>query len=628
MNTTQNVFCSYCNRRIKGISYNHMLWKSYKICIFCKNNLKSCFSCEKKIKKNIDKFVCCTCGSTNDNLCEECRKLPVICCDKNLSTFIAEILYFLDYYLDIIIPRDFILFQNIYTFNKINFNEMNHCCTFEFDSIKNNKIDTSSYYINFEKRKLNNENSSQYHVKENYSNTSYQLYDSCISNLKNKIVTDLGDETRKKKNGIIRNFFSKLKILKKKEKNNENYTNETKLIQHDEKSKLFTSLKSTNIQKEKLKNKNGTKIIILKNEKLSNLIKKDELTNSFVSTSRNNLNKNEKKENMTSSRGLSLHNTTEPLFEYLKKLRRINKSKRKSYDSIFSTNENNEEMNYSNIEEYKIIMEKYNLNFVLYFMNRYNENEMYTRLLNNELKYYDILYLNNVFKNKYNETTVASCGCVTITKKKLLQMHEQNKRLSNYKFNNINLEYISMYYNESIKLIDHFSLTDSLPKISFFFFISHELMHTYLWVSKPKKSKYFEQIYQIVKKLHDMSFFVKKQDNSECHKNLSFYLSPELEEAICIYVSIEFIQHIKKVLNNYSKENIYEKELINYYIQKYEKSKSLMYGTNFRALKKIIHNYKIKDIINIIHDIYLSKFYPIITFDLLKAVISLINFKL
>ncbi|CRG95054.1 conserved Plasmodium protein, unknown function [Plasmodium gallinaceum] len=613
MNDYQDIICSYCHKIIRGVAYSHLFWRSYKMCLSCKNNLKSCFACEKKIKKNIFNSVCCSCGSLNDNLCEECRKLAIVCCNKNTSTIIGEILYFLDNYLDIKIPRDFILLQNIYTFNKINFNEMNHCCTFEYDLIKNNKIDISNYYLPYEKSKLNNENNSQSYTMENYSNKSYHLSDSCISNLKNKILIDMKDKTKEKSN-IIKNFFNELNILKKKKKNYVYCKNETKLVQPN---------------KEKLKNTNNTKIIVLEKEKLPNLIK-EEVTNNFISFSKNKSNKNEKKENIRNSRISSLYNATSPFLEYFRKKRGISKSRKKSCDNIFSSvdEENKEEMNCNNLEENKIIMEKYNINFKLYFMNRYRENEIYDRLLNNELKYYDILHLNNLFKNKLNETTVASCGCVTVSKKKLIQMHEQNKGLSNYKYKNINLEKIFIDGKEKIQLIDHFSLTDSLPKISFFFFISHELMHTYIWLLEPKKSKNFRYIYQIVKKLHDNSFFVKKQNDYDCHKNLSFYLSPELEEAICIYVSIQFIQNLKNTINSYSKDNIYEKKLINYYIQKYEYSKSLMYGINYRSLKKIIHNYKIKDIINIINDIYLSKFYPIITFDLLKAVISLINFRL
>ncbi|KAI4836445.1 hypothetical protein MKS88_004241 [Plasmodium brasilianum] len=682
--------CSYCCEGIDGVPHRHELWKSYNMCTYCMNNLKSCFSCEKKIKKNMNSsFPSFCCGWKVNNLCEECRQLSLICCDKNLTAIMAEILYYLDHYMRIQISHKFIILQNIYTFNKINYDDMNHSCTFEYDHIKYMNKEKNNYafiFENVEIGNMGNRNNNQSFISHEYSKKSVYLNSRYFSDIyKENNTTQSEYNTERKRQGGIKTLMNELKFLKKRKKNKmgnsffmeeeikSTEVNKAKIhflsplryinrneIKIKSKSKDSSSdvISPNHLRSEQLEDEANIENAIIEerpssmdkkkgifNESLEIRQKESEEVTELINSARNR----EYTVKPLFSRCSSLYNyATRSLLEYIKRLKekQVEKKKYIYYNNVIYSykkgkkRKEKQKKDTQNWEEKKIdqIMDKYNLNIVLYFMNRHNESEIYNRLLNNQLKYKDLLYFKNIFNNNSNEKTAATCAtcnCVIISKKKLIQLHEQNKKFRNYKYKNLNLnvnlntnlKIFFHYDNEHIKLIDHLSLTNSIPKISFFFYMCHELMHTYIWLSKIKKSKRFCHIYSLVRILYDHSFPEEKKYRHQnyhqnYHQNLSFYLSPELEEAICIHVSIEFIQHIKKnILNN----NTYETELIDYYVRTYECSKSPIYGTNYRLFKKIIRNYKIIEVMQIINDVYCTKFYPVITLSLLQAVISLID---
>ncbi|EUD67643.1 hypothetical protein C922_01828 [Plasmodium inui San Antonio 1] len=72
--------CCYCLGSTDGKPYHHIMWKSYKMSVRCKTDLKNCLSCERKIKeKNPSRsYTTPCCGSTYDNLCDICCQLPII----------------------------------------------------------------------------------------------------------------------------------------------------------------------------------------------------------------------------------------------------------------------------------------------------------------------------------------------------------------------------------------------------------------------------------------------------------------------------------------------------------------------------------------------------------------------
>ncbi|ETW27718.1 hypothetical protein PFFCH_04843 [Plasmodium falciparum FCH/4] len=497
------------NNTHKRCTYINNLWRTYKMCISCKNNLKSCICCEKKImnNNNISSLTSC-CGSSRGKLCEECRSIPLICCNKNVVNIIGDILCFLDLYLHINISQEFITFQNIYTFNKIQYNEKNHIYTFQLNHMKYNKIETSTY-ITLNHREKNNMKGG----KKKMGNMKY--------NINNK---------RKKKRT---NFY----LL---HKNDESQIKDNVTISPKMKMKMKMKIKIKNVKK----NTHGS------------------------NTHSNNTHGNNTHSNNTYSNNTHSNNT-------------------------YSNNTHGN--------------------------NTHSNNTHGSNIYNNY----------NTYDDNICEKTVSSCGCVTVSGKKLFKLHEQNKRIHNYKYKNINLKYLNIS-NENIKLIDNVSLTSVIPKISFYFYLAHELMHAYIWLTKMEKSHNYKHIYMIVEKLYNNNYFEVQNEMhyNDYHNNSSFYISRELEEALCIYVSIKFLKYIQTDPYYNIQKSFYEKQLIQYYIKKYEQSTSSMYGSNYRFLKKILKNYQIIHILHIINDIYFSKFYPIVTLNLLQAVISFIDFKI
>ncbi|EUD67642.1 hypothetical protein C922_01827 [Plasmodium inui San Antonio 1] len=281
----------------------------------------------------------------------------------------------------------------------------------------------------------------------------------------------------------------------------------------------------------------------------------------------------------------------------------------------------------------------YDLHLVLSFSNQPNEKEIFTRLLHNELRYTDVLYLRNKLKqNEDAEKTIASCNCVIVSQKKLLLLHEQNKMIRNYGYRDLKLHQMLPQNNDHIKLVEHLSLANCLPDISFCFYMSHELMHTYLWVSHLDTSVHFEEIQKIVKKLHSKSFYVRSENTrgDKFHKRLGYHLSPELKEALCGLASVHFMHHVREVNaegceNGHSYdlegESIHEREceLIDYYIRTCERGGSPMYGKNYQEIKRIMKNYTLVDILHIIGDIKRARLYPVVSLRLLRPVISSIR---
>ncbi|ETW34740.1 hypothetical protein PFTANZ_04539 [Plasmodium falciparum Tanzania (2000708)] len=544
-------------------------------------------------------------------------------------------------------------------------------------------------------------------------------------------------------------FFKSFKSLYTKKRNN------IYISFNKDKNRLIPSIniieaeKNDIIKNDNINNVNNIQETFLIN---NNIKKNKEMMNKTNISKQTNISNNNHKKYDTFNNNIPIHNTSRisrfytntsaAFFDYIKKIKKqqqkykknikrnkkdkdnekieTKKKKRKFifYENILLSmyekrNEQKIKDNEKNNLPNKRNMDKYKLNLVLYFMDKQNFNGVYRRLLQNELKYCDIIYLNYIIKkkclnkygndksneyiynknthgsnthsnnthgnnthsnntysnnthsnntysnnthgnnthsnnthgnnthgsniyNNYNtyddnicEKTVSSCGCVTVSGKKLFKLHEQNKRIHNYKYKNINLKYLNIS-NENIKLIDNVSLTSVIPKISFYFYLAHELMHAYIWLTKMEKSHNYKHIYMIVEKLYNNNYFEVQNEMhyNDYHNNSSFYISRELEEALCIYVSIKFLKYIQTDPYYNIQKSFYEKQLIQYYIKKYEQSTSSMYGSNYRFLKKILKNYQIIHILHIINDIYFSKFYPIVTLNLLQAVISFIDFKI
>ncbi|CAC9698957.1 conserved Plasmodium protein, unknown function [Plasmodium sp. DRC-Itaito] len=753
--------CSYCSNIIKEkCTYINNLWKTYKMCISCKNNLKCCICCEKKIMKNNSSSLTSCCGSSREKLCEDCCSIPLICCNKNIVNIIGDILCFLDLYLHINISQEFITFQNIYTFNKIQYNEKNHIYTFQHNHMKYNKIERPTYIMLNHKKKNNiNKEKKMGNMKYNINNIKkkkitdfYSIHINDESQIKDNIISISPKTEIKKKvhkinksekiniNNITTNnnqrkyvssFLNSFKSLYTKKRNNIYISNTDKnlsipsinIIQAN-KNDIVQSNNVNNIQETFLLNNNiTTNTEIIKKTNISNQtnIINNNITN-MNHTNYDTLNNNIPIHN-TSRISRFYTNTSAAFFDFIKKIKKqqqknIKKrnkneknnnkketTKKKSkfvfYENILlSIYEKKKEQkikdNEKNSLQNKRNMDKYKLNLVLYFMDKQDFNGVYSRLLENELKYCDIIYLNYILKikclnkygnNKYNdyiyndyiynndiyssdtnssntnssdtnssnthgnniysnnmynictynynnnyynicERTVSSCGCVTVSAKKLFKLHEQNKRIHNYKYKNINLKYLNIS-NENIKLIDNVSLTSAIPKISFYFYLAHELMHAYIWLTKMERSQNYKHIYMIVQKLYNNYFEVQNEIHyNDYHKNSSFYISRELEEALCIYVSIKFLKYMETDPYYNIQKSFYEKKLIQYYIKKYEQSTSPTYGSNYRLLKNILKNYQLIHILHIINDIYFSKFYPIVTLNLLQAVISFIDLKI
>ncbi|CDO66122.1 conserved Plasmodium protein, unknown function [Plasmodium reichenowi] len=842
--------CFYCLNIIKErCTYINNLWRTYKMCISCKNNLKSCICCEKKImnNKNISSLTSC-CGSSREKLCEECCSIPLICCNKNVVNIIGDILCFLDLYLHINISEEFITFQNIYTFNKIQYNEKNHIYTFQLNHMKYNKIERSTY-ITLNHREKNNrkEEKKMGNMKYNinnkrkkkrtnfflmHKNEESQIKDNVtispkiktkikIKNVKKVHKVEQTNQTNQTNhinhikhinksdkiniNNITTNnnqrkyfssFFKSFKSLYTKKRNNIYISNTDKnilipsiniieaekneIIQSDninnvnniqETFLINNNIKTNTEIREKtnkeIMNKTNKEIMNKTNKEISEKTNKEireetnkeimnktnkEIMNKTNISKQTNISSNNNQTYDTFNNNIPIHNTSRisrfytntsaAFFDYIKKIRKQQQkykknikrnkkdknnkkieTKKKKRKFIFYENillsiyekkkeqkiKDNEKNNLPN----KRNMDKYKLNLVLYFMDKQDFNGVYRRLLHNELIYCDIIYLNYILKKKclnkygndkcndyiynndiyssdaynndiysnnthssnthsnnthsnnthsnnthsnnthssnthssniynnyiYNYNTyddnicekmVSSCGCVTVSGKKLFKLHEQNKRIHNYKYKNINLKYLSIS-NENIKLIDNVSLTSVIPKISFYFYLAHELMHGYIWLTKMERSHNYKHIYMIVEKLYNNNYFEVQNEmhyNDYHNNNSSFYISRELEEALCIYVSIKFLKYIETDPYYNIQKSFYEKELIQYYIKKYEQSTSPMYGSNYRFLKKILKNYQIIHVLHIINDIYFSKFYPIVTLNLLQAVISFIDFKI
>ncbi|SBT41213.1 hypothetical protein, conserved [Plasmodium ovale wallikeri] len=706
MTMSPSVVCSYCARRTEKLFYEYVLWKSYRMCPSCKNNLKSCISCEKKIKKDIDPLISLCCGMINNNLCEECNQLSIICCDQKFSNIVTTILYYMDIYLGITISDNFQTLQNIYTFNKISYNEINHHCTFQYNYVKFAKVGKMISLRSIQGECKDNGKESTGEKTRSGTPTVTQPTtkpptqpptqpdDNLEPHLREKEkrktnATYLEEKEKRKKNGTIKTFIQEFNILKKgerrKRKNKEKTCTHMVISRKSEQNEdsLFSTWRY--MHKNKLETKGGD-VVGMPTGREDNFGSREmDSSTKSAGKGRHTDSPNDKVgRNFSMSEGRNDRNTTTPsngmhkryvkrerskspfykspnlysratapLRDYIKRLRSKKREKkdatewgrnrrkgersqdRMSYakngpndgndaDEKNDSTDNSRDDNFGIcIDREKSAMEKYQLNVMLYFLYDYNERDIYQRLLNNELKYKDILCLKRMFGRNFEEKIVASCGCITVSKKKLMYLHQQNKRFPNYKYKDINLKKVIPSSNDHIKLIDHISLTNSLPKVSFFFYMSHELMHTYIWLTEIKKSKYFESVYLIVKKLHYSSFPVEdKKEYAQVHKNLSFFLSPELEEAICIYVSIELMQHVqKRKKNRYN----YESELVNYYIEKHKCSKSSMYGANYRSFKKTMRNYKIMDVMGIINDIYCTKLYPLVTLNLLEAVISRIG---
>ncbi|SOV17930.1 conserved Plasmodium protein, unknown function [Plasmodium sp. gorilla clade G2] len=707
----KSITCSYCANIIEEkFTYINNLWKTYEMCISCKDNLKCCICCEKKIiNKDISSLTSC-CGSSREKLCEDCRSIPLICCNKNIVNIIGDILYFLDSYLHINISKEFITFQNIYTFNKIQYNEKNHIYSFQLNHMKYNKMEKATYImLNHKDKKMENRKYNINNLKKKKENTEfYSMHINDESQIKDNITISLKKKGQKiqgiekinkldniNSNNIITNndqrkyfssFFHSFKSLYTKKRNN-----------------MYISKKDEDLLKPSINIIQEDKNNIPQNHNIYNIDNIQEIYLLNNNITNNNHSNHDTLNNNIPIRNASrisrfYTNTSTAFFDYIKKIRKQQQSNKKKkerknkkgkfifYENILlSIYEKKKEQklkdNEKNNLQNKRNMDKYKFNLVLYFMDKQDFNGVYKRLLENELKYCDIIYLNYILKKKcinkygndkwndyiynsdiynndiynnnntysnntYNNNTysyntynndiydfnsfdrcVSSCGCVTVSAKKLFKLHQQNKRIHNYKYKNINLKYLNIS-NENIKLIDNVSLNSAIPKISFYFYLAHELMHAYIWLTKIERSKNYKHIYMIVHKLYNNYFEVTNEMHyNDYHKNSSFYISSELEEALCIYVSIKFIKYMEKDPYYNIQKSLYEKELIQYYIKKYEQSTSPMYGSNYRLLKKILKNYQLIHILHIINDIYFSKFYPIVTLNLLQAVISFIDFK-
>ncbi|KJP86324.1 hypothetical protein AK88_04043 [Plasmodium fragile] len=658
--------CCYCFGSTNGKPYHHVMWKSYKMCVRCKTNLKNCLSCERKIKeKTRSRSYTPCCRSTYDNLCDMCCELPIICCDKKLGDVIPEVLYLLDLYMGIRVPPNFVTYQNIYTFNKTRFNDANHRCTFEYDHVG---------YV-------------QRGEAAQHSEIAAPGGDS-LNRKNGKVVAEVDFKSEQNEKRDIKTLLRKLtrsrpqpKKKKKKKKDMTRTGGEAQRVQ------FARPTKNDNLEYNKIeeRDRSGDPLMCTAKGREGNDPHSIAFPKKLPPTEQNNQldetqqrsreQKNHKLKKMVSNKSSLYSKATAPLLDYIKLLRNRKKesgkdrrgrisSSRKGGATVEEKKENaTADMKNTTRISTRIATriaskalaqtasqtavqtvaqmatatarKSYDLHLVLFFSNQPNEEEIFTRLLHNELKFTDVLYLRNMFKqNEDGEKTMASCNCVIVSQKKLLLLHEQNKVIQNYAYRNLKLPELLPQNNNHIKLVDHLSLANCLPDISFCFYMSHELMHTYLWISHLDTSVHFEEIQKIVKKLHSRSFHVGSKNNpgDKIHKSLAYYLSPELEEALCVFASVQFMHHMRQVnaggcesghCYKLEGENIHEREceLINYYIRTCERGGSLMYGNNYRELKRIMKNYTLVDILHIIGDIKCARFYPVVTLRLLRAVI-------
>ncbi|CAA9989993.1 conserved Plasmodium protein, unknown function [Plasmodium knowlesi strain H] len=685
--------CCYCFGSTGGKPYHHVMWKSYKMCVQCKTNLKNCFSCERKIKEKISSRRCTPCcKSTYDNLCDICCELPIICCHKKVGDVIPEILYLLDLYMGIRVPPNFMTYQNIYTFNKEKFNDANHRFTFEYDHI--------GYAQSGESTKLNE--------------VSAPGGDSPRNGENDKLIGGGDYKTEQNQKRDIKTLLRKLTRSRhgpKKRRKKKDIIKQTD--EEAQRVNFSTPPKNNNSENNKVEGRygGGHPLMSIAKERKENYTDSVSPHRKLPPTEdKNHINEKQERrrerkfhklKKLVSTKSSLYNKATAPLLEYIKLLRSRKKESGKdrrgriSLQKTGATEEGEEKNNTTPDMEKKkktristristridskaatpeasqtvskttsktafktasrtasrtafktafktataTARKSYHLDLVLSFSNQMKEEEIFTRLLHNELKCTDVLYLRNMLKhNEDGERTIASCNCVIVSQKKLLLLHEQNKMIHNYVYRNLELTEILPQNNEHIKLVDHVSLANSLPDISFYFYMSHELMHTYLWVSHLDTSVHFEKIKKIVKKLHMRSFHIESQNKrgGKFHKSLAYYLSPELEEALCVFASVQFMHHVREVnvgecerghSYNFEDQSIHDREceLINYYIRTCERGGSPMYGKNYRELKRIMKNYTLVDILQIIGDIRRARFYPMVTLRLLRAVISFIR---
>ncbi|ANQ09536.1 Uncharacterized protein PCOAH_00042560 [Plasmodium coatneyi] len=637
--------CCYCFGSTDGKPYHHVMWKSYKMCVRCKTNLKNCFSCERKIKeKTSSRSYAPCCQSTYDNLCDICCELPIICCDKKVGDIIPEVLYLLDLYMGIRVPPNFVTYQNIYTFNKERFNDANHRCTFEYDHV--------GYAQKGEPAELSEVAATGGDPPPNGKNGNIIEGDfKSDQNQKGGIKTLLRKLTRSRHRSKKRK--KKKDMSRKGEGQKVNFSSPSKSNKVGEGDSggdshpvvPSTKLPPTGGNNQRSRERKIHKLKKLVSTKSSVYSKAAAPLLDYIKLLRNR-----KKGSREDRRGrISLHKTDATVEEEknnktetdnMKNTTRISTriaariASKAVTQTVYKTTAQTVAEMATSTE-----LKSYDLHLVLSFSNQPNEEEIFTRLLHNELKYTDVLYLRNMLKQKEDgERTIASCNCVIVSQKKLLLLHEQNKMIQNYAYRNLKLHELLPKNNEHIKLVDHLSLANCLPDISFCFYMSHELMHTYLWVCHLDTSVHFEEIQKIVKKLHSKSFHVGSENNrgDKFHKSLAYYLSPALEEALCVFASVQFMHHVREVNTGVCEsghsydlggESIHEREdeLINYYIRTCERGGSPMYGKNYRELKRMMKNYTLVDILQIIGDIKHARFYPVVTLRLLRAVISSIR---
>ncbi|KMZ85476.1 hypothetical protein PVBG_02162 [Plasmodium vivax Brazil I] len=605
--------CCYCLGSTDGRPYHHVMWKSYKMCLRCKTDLKNCLSCERKIKEKTSsrRYTPC-CRSTYDHLCDICCELPIICCKKKLGDAIPEVLYALDLHMSIRVPPNFLTYQNIYTFNKERFNDANHRCTFEYDHVgyahRGERVDSD----NKENNKVEGGRSGGDALMCAAKGEGSDPHD-VASPIKVPPTEGINqpDETHRRRREP-KNHHLKKKLFSKK---SSLYSKAT--------APLLDYLKLLRSRtKERGRDRRGG---VSRRQGGAPLEEQKGNTTADV--------KNEKRLAMRFSTRFSTRFPTR--FSTRFSTRIASRIATRMATRIGSKAVTQVDGQMAAAPPRK----SHDLHLVLSFTNRANEEEIFTRLLHNELKVTDVLYLRNMFRqNGDGEKAIASCNCVVVSQKKLLLLHEQNKMIPNYAYRKLKLHELLPPNKDHLKLVDHLSLADCLPEISLFFYMSHELMHTYLWVSHLGTSAQFEQIRKIVKKLHGRSFHAGSENNrgDKLHKRLAYYLSPELEEALCVFASIQFMHHMRAVNAGgcesghpqfFGGEHSHapECELINYYIRTCERGGSPMYGKNYRELKRIMKNYTLVDILHIIGDINRARFYPVVSLRLLRAVVSSIR---
>ncbi|EDL44391.1 hypothetical protein, conserved [Plasmodium vivax] len=682
--------CCYCLGSTDGRPYHHVMWKSYKMCLRCKTDLKNCLSCERKIKEKTSsrRYTPC-CRSTYDHLCDICCELPIICCKKKLGDAIPEVLYALDLHMSIRVPPNFLTYQNIYTFNKERFNDANHRCTFEYDHVgyahRGERVDSvepaQHSEVAAKGRDPPNGKNGKATTEGDFKSEQNQKKD--IKTLLRKLTrSGHRPKKKKKKREVTRTGEDTQRVSFSRPQKKDNKENNKVEGGRSGGDALMCAAKGEGSAPHDV----ASPIKVPPTEGIN---QPDETHRRRREPKNHHL-----KKKLFSKKSSLYSKATAPLLDYLKLLRSRTKERgrdrrggvsrrqggapleeQKGNTTADVKNEKRLAMRFSTrfstrfptrfstriasriatrmatrIGSKAVTQvdgqmaaapprKSHDLHLVLSFTNRANEEEIFTRLLHNELKVTDVLYLRNMFRqNGDGEKAIASCNCVVVSQKKLLLLHEQNKMIPNYAYRKLKLHELLPPNKDHLKLVDHLSLADCLPEISLFFYMSHELMHTYLWVSHLGTSAQFEQIRKIVKKLHGRSFHAGSENNrgDKLHKRLAYYLSPELEEALCVFASIQFMHHMRAVNAGgcesghpqfFGGEHSHapECELINYYIRTCERGGSPMYGKNYRELKRIMKNYTLVDILHIIGDINRARFYPVVSLRLLRAVVSSIR---